>query len=152
MALDQVCVVTASSSNPRQCQNQDVLFLGTGIFSHNYVDLLIHWKQMWYHVKYSYRYWESYESCVFWFCHIQSSCCRRINSKCMYVYLVITLIQCYNVHSLIQIVMMRWKSCALNVTIPLMRHTSMLLLNQECIDFPCRGAQGYRDASKCLIS
>ena len=29
MALDQICVVTPS--NPRQCQNQDVLFLGTGM-------------------------------------------------------------------------------------------------------------------------
>lgn len=33
MALDQVCVVTPS--NPRQCQNQDVIFLGTGTFTLN---------------------------------------------------------------------------------------------------------------------
>jgi hypothetical protein len=32
MAVDQVCVVT--SSDPRQCQNQDILFLGTGKLYH----------------------------------------------------------------------------------------------------------------------
>lgn len=35
MAFDQVCVVTPS--NPQLCQNQDVLFLGTGTVLHMYV-------------------------------------------------------------------------------------------------------------------
>lgn len=39
MAVDQVCVVT--NSNPRQCQNQDILFLGTGKYYIPYTVFLL---------------------------------------------------------------------------------------------------------------